>query len=86
VFLYGGNDHSNMIVPLDNTNYQLYAQSRTNLALAQNSLLAIDTSANPSMSGRQVGMRAEMAPLQALYNQGGCRCWPTSARCGCRRR
>jgi uncharacterized protein (DUF1501 family) len=70
VFLYGGNDHSNMIVPLDNTNYQLYAQSRTNLALAQNSLLAIDTSANPSMSGRQVGMRAEMAPLQALYNQG----------------
>lgn len=70
VFLYGGNDHSNMIVPVDNANYQLYAQSRTNLALAQASLLPIDASANPSMTGRQVGMRAEMAPLQTLYNEG----------------
>ncbi len=43
VFLYGGNDHSNMIVPFDNANYQLYAQSRTNLALAQNTLLPMVT-------------------------------------------
>jgi uncharacterized protein (DUF1501 family) len=66
VFLYGGNDHSNMIVPVDNANYQLYAQSRTNLALQQNSLLPLTTPANASMAGRQVGMRAEMAPLKAL--------------------
>ncbi len=69
VFLYGGNDHSNMIVPVDNANYQLYAQSRTNLALPQNSLLPLTTPTNASMAGRQVGMRAEMAPLKALYDQ-----------------
>lgn len=70
VFLYGGNDHSNMIVPFDNASYQLYAQSRTNLALAQNTLLPIATPLNASMAGRQVSMRPEMAPLKAVYDQG----------------
>ena len=70
VFLYGGNDHSNTIVPFDNANYQLYAQSRTNLALAQNTLLPLTTPTNPSMVGRQVAMRPEMAPLKAIYDQG----------------
>ena len=70
VFLYGGNDHSNTIVPFDNASYQLYAQSRTNLALAQNTLLPLTTPTNPSMTGRQVAMRPEMAPLKAIYDQG----------------
>jgi uncharacterized protein (DUF1501 family) len=70
VFLYGGNDHSNTIVPFDNASYQLYAQSRTNLALAQNTLLPIATPTNASMTGRQVAMRAEMAPLKAIYDAG----------------
>jgi len=70
VFLYGGNDHSNTIVPADNASYQLYAQSRTNLALAQNTLLPLVTPTNPSMSGRQIAMRGEMAALKALYDQG----------------
>lgn len=70
IFLYGGNDHSNMIVPADSASYQLYAQSRTNLALAQDSLAATTlATTNPSLSGRQVAMRAEMAPLKALYDQ-----------------
>jgi uncharacterized protein (DUF1501 family) len=69
VFLYGGNDHSNTIVPFDNASYQLYAQSRTNLALAQNTLLPLTTPTNPSMTGRQVAMRPEMAPLKAIYDQ-----------------
>lgn len=70
VFLYGGNDHSNMIVPFDNASYQLYAQSRSNLALAQNTLLPLVTPNNPSMVGRQISMRPEMAGLKALYDQG----------------
>jgi uncharacterized protein (DUF1501 family) len=70
VFLYGGNDHSNTIVPFDNANYQLYAQSRTNLALAQNTLLPLATATNPSMVGRQVAMRPEMVPLKGIYDQG----------------
>jgi uncharacterized protein (DUF1501 family) len=78
IFMYGGNDHSNTIVPFDNAGYQQYAQSRSNLALAQNTLLALNAPSNPSLSGRQVAMRAEMGQafaatqmsLKGLYDAG----------------
>ena len=46
VFMYGGNDHSNTVVPYDNASYQLYAQSRSNLSLAQATLLPLATPTN----------------------------------------
>jgi len=70
VFMYGGNDHSNTVVPYDNANYQLYAQSRTNLTLAQDTLLPLATPNNPSMSGRQVALRPELQPVKAIYDAG----------------
>jgi uncharacterized protein (DUF1501 family) len=78
IFMYGGNDHSNVIVPVDNAGYQQYAQSRTNLALAQATLLPLVAPTNASLAGRQVAMRAEMnqafaAPqvgLKGLYDAG----------------
>jgi uncharacterized protein (DUF1501 family) len=79
VFLFGGNDHSNTIVPFDDASYQAYATSRTNLALpkldAQGlpSLLQLNAtmpSANPSLAGRSISMRPEMSGLKALYDQG----------------
>ncbi|HSQ10403.1 MAG TPA: Tat pathway signal protein, partial [Burkholderiaceae bacterium] len=66
VFMYGGNDHSNMVVPFDNVSYTLYAQSRTNLTLAQTSLLPLATPTNPSMAGRQVSLRSELQPLKSI--------------------
>jgi len=70
VFMYGGNDHSNTIVPYDAAGYALYAQSRTNLALAQTALLPLATPANASMSGRQIAMRSELAPIKTIYDAG----------------
>ena len=78
IFMYGGNDHSNTIVPVDNAGYQQYAQARGALALAQNTLLALNAPTNPSLTGRQVGMRAEMGQsfaatqlsLKGLYDAG----------------
>ena len=70
VFMYGGNDHSNTVVPFDNAGYQLYAQSRTNLTLAQTALLPIATPTNASMSGRQISLRSELQPLKAIYDGG----------------
>ncbi len=70
VFMYGGNDHSNMVVPFDNASYALYAQSRTNLALAQTALLPLATPTNPSMTGRQVSLRSELQPLKTIYDAG----------------
>lgn len=70
VFMYGGNDHSNTIVPSDPTSYASYAAARTNLALANDAatLLPLSTPTNPSMVGRQIAMRAELAPLKTLYD------------------
>jgi len=78
IFMYGGNDHSNVIVPVDNAGYQQYATSRGALALAQNTLLALNAPTNASLAGRQVGMRAEMGQafaatqvgLKGLYDAG----------------
>jgi uncharacterized protein (DUF1501 family) len=67
VFMHGGNDGFNLIVPTDNDSYAEYAQSRQNLAVAQNSLLPI----NPlSTNGRTFGLHPSAAPLQSLFADG----------------
>ena len=70
IFMYGGNDHANTVVPYDNASYQLYAQSRTNLTLPQTALLPLTTPNNASMSGRQVSLRSELQPLKTIYDAG----------------
>jgi uncharacterized protein (DUF1501 family) len=43
VFLYGGNDSNNLIVPMDSAGYTAYSGIRKNMALAQSSLLPVQT-------------------------------------------
>lgn len=69
VFLNGGNDGNNMIVPLDQTSFNDYNSVRggaAGLALAQASLLPV----NPPSQGRQFGFHPNMPEVQALFNQG----------------
>ncbi len=70
VFLFGGNDASNMVVPV--SNYAQYLASRdipTGINLPQASLLTI----NPTNTGGQTyGLHSTMPELQALFNQGKC--------------
>ena len=55
IFLHGGNDGFNLIVPRDIDNYSIYQASRQNLAIAQEDLLAVaplsggDFGFNPAM-------------------------------------
>ena len=67
LFLFGGNDANNMVIPTSASEYQQYATGRTNLALAQASLLPLTASNTP---GRTFGLHPSMAGLQVLYNQG----------------
>ncbi|MBV9658943.1 MAG: DUF1501 domain-containing protein [Verrucomicrobia bacterium] len=67
LFLYGGNDANNFIVPRDATNYAAYAAARGPLALAQSSLLPI-TTARPDPQGRLFGLHPNVPELQALFN------------------
>ena len=68
LFLYGGNDSNNLLVPVDNTNYNLYAAARTVLALPQNTLLPI--SPKTYSDGRSWGLHPSAPEIQQLFGQG----------------
>ena len=67
VFLFGGNDSFNMLVPRSNAEYAVYAQSRQNLAIDQADLLAI----NPAVpDGVDYGIHPSMPGLHGLFEAG----------------
>ena len=47
IFLYGGNDYGNTLVPVDSSNHQAYASIRGLLALSQAELCLLYTSPSP---------------------------------------
>lgn len=64
VFLFGGNDSFNMVVPRSNAEYNAYAASRQNLAVAQGDLLPV----NPlTPDGSQYGLHPSMSGIQGLF-------------------
>jgi uncharacterized protein (DUF1501 family) len=67
VFLYGGNDSNNMLVPYDATDYASYASVRQGLALPQNTLLPINLLAGGD--GRLWSLHPTMGGLQSLFSQ-----------------
>jgi uncharacterized protein (DUF1501 family) len=71
VFLYGGNDYGNTVIPFDSANYNAYQTIRQKLAYAQSSLAA--TALNPTIAlpnGRQMALAPELAPLKPLFDNG----------------
>jgi uncharacterized protein (DUF1501 family) len=66
VFLFGGNDANNMIVPYSNSDYANYAKIRAGLALSQGSLLPIQ----PKSLGSPYAFHPKFAELQNLFNGG----------------
>ena len=67
VFLFGGNDSFNMVVPRSAAEYNVYAQSRQNLAIARQDLLPIFPVSAPAV---EYGLHPEMFGLQNLFNSG----------------
>jgi uncharacterized protein (DUF1501 family) len=74
VYLYGGNDGFNWIVPVTQAGYQTYATSRGGVALAQASLLPLTgpsaTTPATASDGYQYGIHPGCPELQALFNSG----------------
>jgi uncharacterized protein (DUF1501 family) len=67
LFMFGGNDSYNMLVPRSTPEYNAYAASRQNLALQQTNLLPI----NPlTPDGAQYGLHPSMTGMQTLFEQG----------------
>ena len=66
VFMFGGNDSNNLIVPLSSSGYAAYQHDRAVLALPQASLLPV----TPTSIGSPFGFHTKMAEVQALFNGG----------------
>ncbi len=67
LFLQGGNDANNMIVPFDNAGYTAYASARSNLALPQTGLLSI---APKTSDGRSWALHPSVQELYNLFGTG----------------
>jgi uncharacterized protein (DUF1501 family) len=71
VFLYGGNDQSNTLVPYDSASYNAYQSLRSNIALDRNALAAtVLNPATPLADGRQYALAPGLAPLLPLFDAG----------------
>ncbi len=66
VFLFGGNDANNMIVPYDTTGYTNYAKLRANLALPQSGLLPIQ----PKSQSLPFAFHPRFVNMQSLFTGG----------------
>ncbi len=76
VYLYGGNDSFNTVVPYDNAHYGVYSATRGGLALAQaqvqsRSLTALGTpGAGQPSDGASYGLHPQMPELRNAFNAG----------------
>jgi uncharacterized protein (DUF1501 family) len=64
VFMFGGNDANNMIVPYDDNRYGLYSTMRGPVALTRDTLLPVNA------GSLAYGLHPRLTNLQSLYGQG----------------
>lgn len=71
IFLFGGNDGNNLVIPRDNAAYNRYASIRGassagGIAIPQDQLVAI----NPRSLTAGFGLHPQFAPLQSVWSDG----------------
>jgi len=66
IFLFGGNDANNLIVPLSSSDYANYAKIRAGLALSQGQLLPV----TPKSLNVPYGFHPKLVEVQSMFNQG----------------
>ena len=71
IFLFGGNDYANTVIPYDQPSYDLYAGLRSTLALPRDQLAGtVLVPAAALAGGRQFALAPTLAPLVPLFNAG----------------
>jgi uncharacterized protein (DUF1501 family) len=73
VFLYGGNDHANTLVPYDAASHAAYAALRPSVAIDRTALAATALAPAPAFAlpgGLQYALTPTAAPLLPLFNEG----------------
>ncbi|MBR7745686.1 DUF1501 domain-containing protein [Undibacterium baiyunense] len=75
VFLYGGNDYANTLVPYDSQSYNAYQSLRPNLAYARDRLHATALKSSQALIDRngvqrQYALAPELSPMLPLFDSG----------------
>ena len=65
VFLFGGNDSFNVLVPRSDAEYNIYSQSRQNLAIERASLLPVSPL---TRDGTEYGLHPSMGAIRTLFD------------------
>jgi uncharacterized protein (DUF1501 family) len=67
LFMYGGNDSNNLLVPYEPAEHTAYSRARSNLALDRDNLLPITPT---NTAGIRYGLHPAMPGLASLFNGG----------------
>lgn len=67
LFMFGGNDANNLLIPTDSGRFAQYQRARGVLALPQNTLLGISPA---NAGGAPFGLHPAMTGMQKLFQQG----------------
>lgn len=70
IFLYGGNDSHNCVIPSDPDGHATYALARRGLTIPAETLLALPDAAQVDPLGRSFGLNPDMAALKPVYDAG----------------
>ncbi len=71
IFLYGGNDYANTVIPYDQPSYDLYAGLRGAIALPRDSLAQTILYPSTALPGaRQYALPPELAPVVPVFDAG----------------
>ena len=71
VFLYGGNDYANTLIPYDSASHAAYLGQRAAIAIPRESLAASTlTPGTPLAAGRQYALAPGLAPLLPIFDAG----------------
>ena len=68
IFLSGGNDGTNLVIPSDSSSYAAYARARVELAVPQAQLLPL--TAKKYSDGRSYALHPSVPGLHSVYGQG----------------
>lgn len=69
IFMFGGNDQSNTVIPYDNAAYAAYQAARPAIALPQATLLQLNLA---GYTGPRLGLNPAFATLKPLVDAGQC--------------
>ena len=70
LFLFGGNDHTNTVIPYDPTEHTAYLNARTPIAFARDALTATAIAPAASQGGRPFAFHPALTIFKTLYDAG----------------